>query len=187
LTAFRLQFHPARVGEIAGRYDWPGPPSEAQIIADGVRARAEGKYRYGAFRDLYKWKTLDRRRGLLEGHSPAEVEEATRLALDPETPERMRMTILTGLDGVGYPVASCVLHFAHRDPYPILDRRARESLGDTRVMTQYRYSYWQEYVAFCRQLAKQLDVSMRDLDRALWTWPGLDPVRRAAMTKAPSR
>ena len=31
------------------------------------------------------------------------------------------MAVLTALEGVGYPVASCVLHFAHRDPYSIVD------------------------------------------------------------------
>ncbi len=184
MFVFHLQFHPSWIAYLARLYDWPGPPSEEEIIAAGERARAAGYYVYEAFRDLYRWKTLDRRRGLLLRHTPAEVEEATRIALDPRTIEPMRMAALTALEGVGYPVASCVLHFAHRDPYPILDRRARESLGDPRPMTQFRESYWQAYVRFCRALATQNGVSMRELDRALWTWPGLPPQERERTMQA---
>jgi hypothetical protein len=48
-----------------------------------------------------------------------------------------------------------------------------ESLGYVSQRTTYTEHFWQEYVATCRALAKQSQVSMRDLDRALWSWPGL--------------
>ena len=46
--------------------------------------------------------------------------------------ERLRIEVLTLLDGVDWPTASVVLHFCHADPYPILDYRAIWSLASRR-------------------------------------------------------
>ena len=92
--------------------------------------------------------------------------------MDPNTREPRRAGVLVALRGVGYPVASCVLHFAHQDRYPILDKRALESLGNKTQRTVYSETFWQDYVAACRDLSRQHGLSMRDLDRALWAWPG---------------
>jgi hypothetical protein len=83
------------------------------------------------------------------------------------------MTVLLGLKGVAYPVASVVLHFICRARYPILDRRALESLGYVSQRTTYTKPFWRDYVRTCRALASENQVSMRVLDRALWAWPGL--------------
>ncbi len=172
---FQLQFHPTRIRELAARYDYPG---EDRAIRDGAAARLAGAYRYDDLLWLYGWKTRNRSVRRFLANDPARAVEATRVALDPKTPEPDRMAALTVLDGVGYPVASCVLHFAHTDPYPILDVRALESLGYRTQRTTYSERFWQDYVAACRALAAEHGVSMRDLDRALWAWPGLpDGVR----------
>ena len=86
-------------------------------------------------------------------NEPSEMEEATRIALDPKTREPRRAGVLVALTGVGYPVASCVLHFAHADPYPILDKRALKSLGYSTKRTVYSEAFWQDYVAVCRALS----------------------------------
>jgi predicted nucleic acid-binding protein len=167
---FQLEFHPTRIRELAALYGYPG---EDRAIRDGEAARRTGAYRYADLLWLYGWKTRNRPVGRFLANDPARAQEATRIALDPTTPEPDRMAALTALDGVGYPVASCVLHFAHRDPYPILDVRALESLGYRTQRTTYSERFWQDYVAACRALAAEHGVCMRDLDRALWAWPGL--------------
>ena len=181
-TRFRLQFEPAHILSIARQYNYPGEPEILRDVATPARAR--GWFTYEEFVRLYRWKTRGRRIALLERQPPAEIEAATRVALDQSTREARRLGVLVALEGVGYPAASCVLHFAHREPYPILDVRALETLGYQTQRTVYSETFWQNYVAECRQLARAHGVSMRDLDRALWTWPGLPPAERAAYRAA---
>jgi hypothetical protein len=62
-----------------------------------------------------------------------------------------------------------LLHFAHRDPYPILDYRALEALGIT-GQVNYTLEFWGGYVAACRNLSDATALDMRTVDRALWQW-----------------
>lgn len=170
MNRFRLQFDPALLRDMATEYNYPG---ERAIIRDvAVPAKARGWFTADEVVELARWKTGGRSVPLVLQNTPAEMEEATRIALDPRTREPRRAGILVALTGVGYPVASCVLHFAHQEPYPILDKRALESLGNKTQRTVYSETFWQDYVAACRDLSRQHGLSMRDLDRALWAWPG---------------
>ncbi|MBI4851367.1 MAG: hypothetical protein HY819_06015 [Acidobacteria bacterium] len=36
--------------------------------------------------------------------------------------------------------------------------------------TQYSFSFWWDYVLFCREIAERNSISMRVLDRALWQY-----------------
>lgn len=78
--------------------------------------------------------------------------------------------MLLALRGVQWPTASTVLHFGHRDRYPILEVRALESLGFTQKDASYEFDFWWDYVTTCRRLADEHKVDMRTLDRALWQW-----------------
>lgn len=173
MPRFNLQFDPARIHALADRYDYPG---ERELIRDVVKpAKANRYFTADQFVRLVAWKTQGRSVPLVLENSPDELEAATRTALDPATREPRRAGVLVALRGVGYPVASCVLHFAHRDPYPVLDRRALQSLGYRTQRTVYSETFWQDYVAVCRTLARAHNVSMRTLDRALWRWPDERP------------
>mgnify|MGYP001265380021 CR=1 FL=1 len=97
------------------------------------------------------------------------VKEITAIALNAKE-ERLRIEILTLLDGVGWPTASVILHFYHKEPYPILDFRALWSLGIAVVPKQYEFQFWWRYVEFCRSLFVKYDVSNRTLDKALWQY-----------------
>jgi len=69
---------------------------------------------------------------ILSGHvedNPEEyVKEITAFALGATT-ERSRIEVLTNLDGVRWPTASVILHFFHKEPYPIMDFRALWSVS----------------------------------------------------------
>ena len=95
------------------------------------------------------------------------VEIITRAALT-SVDERVPIETLTTLNGVSWPTASVLLHFGHRDQYPILDYRALWSLGV--APPPYSFSVWRPYVEFCRALAKKCGVSVRTLDKALWQY-----------------
>jgi hypothetical protein len=102
-------------------------------------------------------------------NTEAAVVKATQSALYVhDQPARVRA--LTALQGVGLPSASILLHFAHRDPYPILDERALWSLGVDPPPAYYSYELWWHYTRTCRALADEAGVSMRTLHRALWQY-----------------
>jgi len=92
---------------------------------------------------------------------------ATRFALSTPS-ERLRIESLTLLHGVAYPMASVILHFCHRDPYPILDVRALWSLGTEEPSSGYTFDFWLRYTTTCRDFAAAAGCDLRTLDRALW-------------------
>ena len=78
------------------------------------------------------------------------------------------MEVLTLLNGVSLATASVLLHFCAPDPYPIFDPMSLWSVQAT-LPNKPNFDFWWEYVLTTRKLAKQAKVSMRVLDRALWS------------------
>ena len=162
MPAFKLQFPASEIEALATRF---GYADDARLLAAGAAARARGYYTHEDFIDVCAWKT-PRSRPKVTSNADTAVIEATRRAL-AATDEGTRMTSLLELAGVGAPTASVLLYFAFPDDYPILDVRALESLG-VRPRSQYPVSFWLEYLAACRELARRFGVSIRTLDKALW-------------------
>jgi len=79
------------------------------------------------------------------------------------------------MNGVSWPTASVLLHFGYFDLYPVLDFRALWSLGIDSERTEYDFEFWWQYTQFCRELAKDVGVTMRTLDRALWQYSKDNP------------
>jgi hypothetical protein len=118
-------------------------------------------------RIVAQWKA-PRSAGHIEDNPEEYVNEITAFALAART-ERARIEVLTNLDGVRWPTASVILHFFHREPYPIMDFRALWTVS-LAVPSQYSFGFWWPYVQFCRGLSKRLGMDMRTLDRALWQY-----------------
>ena len=166
---FRLRFPIAEIPKYASRYDYPG---EGQLIAGPVaRTRRRGHLTYKDFIALCNWKSPRNRKRFTSNPSDL-VKEVTGIALSPSTSPKLAIEILTLLSGVGWPTASVILHFCHRDAYPILDFRALWSVSAD-VPTRYTYEFWELYVKFTRQLARRAATDMRTLDRALWKYSEL--------------
>lgn len=72
----------------------------------------------------------------------------TRTNLLKYMDERVRIESLLGsrrgLKGVGYPVASTILHFAFPSSYAIMDFRVIQSLG-WKQPSSYTFDFWQRY------------------------------------------
>jgi hypothetical protein len=149
--------------ERAERY---GYADDSVARAAGARAARAGAYSRDDFLTIVRWKSA-RALPRAERNTAASVSTATRASFAAKD-ELSRIAAMTGLEGVGVPVASALLHFAFPDAYPILDFRALASLGESTTMTQYSPSFWARYVERCRDLAKDAGVSLRDLDKALW-------------------
>lgn len=116
-------------------------------------------------KEVARWKS-PRSAHHVDSNSEEYVREVTTIALSTSC-ERLRIESLTLLDGVSWPTASVILHFFHREPYPILDFRALWSVQAPEP-NEYTFDFWWKYVLFCRGLAEQAQVDMRTLDRALW-------------------
>ena len=162
--AFALQFDPSQLRALAARFPG-GDDSEAERL--GALARARGFLLREELERFVEWKSGGRQRRNAARNSAESVEEVTGVALSVRD-ERLRIGALLCLEGVSWPTASVILHFAHRDPYPILDYRAIESLGVTRGV--YTFPFWLGYLETCRRLAHENGLTMRELDRALWQW-----------------
>jgi hypothetical protein len=149
----------------AGRYAYA---DDAEVEAIGEAARRRGWYTRPEFLTVTRWKT-ERSGSRCAKNTPTAIREATQVALRVKD-ERLRIGVLTLLQGVEMPTASVLLHLAHPDPYPIIDFRALWSLGVEAPPSYYSFEFWWAYTRECRSLAEAAGVSMRTLDRALWQY-----------------
>ena len=119
------------------------------------------------FVEVGEWKSPRQRKRYLN-NSEEDVQEITNASLSAKS-DRAKIGYLLALDGVSYPVASVILHFAFPDCYPILDFRALWSLGWEKP-SSYNFKFWQKYCRRIQQLSKDLKLSIRIIDKALWQY-----------------
>jgi hypothetical protein len=153
------------VKEWAERYGNDVDDKVIDAIAPNVRRR--GYFLRDEFLATYAWKT---RRTLAQAlkYSDAEIADITGVAFR-QTRETLRICLLRTLDGVDWPVASTLLHVGLSPDYPILDFRAVWSLHST-MPSYVNFAFWWAYVQCCRKVAADADVSVRELDKALWAY-----------------
>lgn len=166
---FVLQFEIDRIPELAAQYPVEYDREVEFDIAPQVQSR--GYFTRPEFLIMCRLKT-SRSKPRVERNSEDYIQEVTRIALTTQS-ERLKIEVLTLLEGVSWPTASLLLHYGCFNRYPILDFRALESLGVEAAKVQYNFDFWWKYVQFCRSLAAQAGVSMRTLDRALWKYSQL--------------
>jgi hypothetical protein len=165
----QIKFPISEIRSWAGEYLKNSPAHnlvrEARIeTMTALEVHERGFYTKPELVELVYWKT-PRAKARVERNAEGFVNEVTRTALS--TPdERLRIEVLTLLQGVNWPTASVLLHFGHKQPYPILDIQALWSLG-VETASAYTFEFWWEYTQTCRKLAQEAGVSMRILDRAL--------------------
>ncbi len=165
----KLRFSESEIPYWAKRYSDPDEEELENELTDKDLVNKVQQQQYltrGILRKVARWKST-RRVGLIDHNSENDVREITGYVLKSQS-ERVTWGVLTCLDGVGLPTASAVLHFFHKEPYPILDYRAMWSIQVDKY--NYSFSFWEEYVDYCRDLSKSNNIDMRTLDRALWQY-----------------
>lgn len=162
---FNLRFELQEIQTLSSRYPVANDHTVEINIAPQVQMR--GYFTQPEFVTICHWKT-PRSQPKVASNSESFIQAVTQTALSTAD-ERLRIEVLTLLNGVSWPTASVLLHFGHHAPYPILDYRALWSLG-INVPPIYEFAFWWEYTLICRDLAARADVSMRTLDRALWQY-----------------
>ncbi len=117
--------------------------------------------------ELSIWQATERNTHRIVKNRDSVVEEMTGLSLAAETDEEDRINYLCDLHGVQSTVASAILHWFHDDDYPIYSKPALETVGVEKNHCMVRFDDWMRYVLFCRRIAKENEITMRELDRAL--------------------
>jgi len=106
----------------------------------------------------------ERSSGLFKRNTPAEIKRRTGEAYESHSIEPIMQ-----LEGfrTGFPMASSFMHFAFDNEFPIIDSRALSTLG-VPEKTHISKRVWTLYCDKCRSWADYYQVSLRELDRALW-------------------
>ncbi len=159
----KLRCQQSELIKLAHRYEYDSLnllDLNSEILARGFLSKDN-------LRTIAHWKS-PRSAGHVEKNSAGFIEEISRIALSTND-ERTRIEVLTLLNGVQWPTASVVLHFFHKDRYPILDFRAIWTIS-MEMPSQYTFDFWWQYVEFCREAATKAKLNMRDLDKALWQY-----------------
>lgn len=164
--------------------DWseryPVSDREQRLFARvGPAAASRGYLTSQELAEIGRWKSR-RATGYLAQNDQTLVEDVTRVAFAPDTPDRLRHRILCLLRGIGQPIASAILTVWKPGEHTVLDYRVVEALqqlakrgilgsdlpgGEPGALPDY-WAYLQVY----RPVADRLGVSYRKLDRALWKW-----------------
>jgi hypothetical protein len=153
-----------------------------EVAAETAIKGATQKARHAGFlsRDLFlviaRWKSKRPTRHYLK-NSEADVREASRLAFLART-EAEAIHALTDLHGVGLRTATALLHWMRPEEFPILDFRVVGALGEAEPASYEDVAYYLRIAARVRHLAAKHKVTLRVIDRALWTWQRLAADKR---------
>lgn len=165
LAAFELRFPISEVNFWAAKY----ADDDADAFDAGARIRA-GDFSVANLEQVVRWKS-NRRIKLISENHPDEVADALRLAMAAQQP-RSAFAVLMGLRGVGMPMASAILTAIDQNKYTVVDFRAQDALSIPDANVDLNF-YLTHYLPECVRLASKAVVSLRNFDRALWSWSKL--------------
>ncbi|KFG67138.1 hypothetical protein [Microvirga sp. BSC39] len=172
----RITLSKADIEKYASTYAYEGDEELASLMID---ARTRGFMTRNDLEAVARWKWRGgRTRQLVSENMDDEVREISQTAFSAKS-ERLRIGALLALRGVQWPMASVILHFAFPDQNPILDVRAMKTVGGS---TLYIFEKWLAHTELCRQKAQAGNVTLRTLDRALWS---ADKAQNPKRRKAP--
>lgn len=165
----KLNLTKKNIEEYANRYDYQYAKNNEEEAELEVKKWLE-KNRYlnkDNFIKLCLWKSR-RPKKQYEKNSEEMIKEITRFSLSAKS-EEVKIKILMCLQGVSFPVASTILHFAYPNKYTIMDFRAIWSL-EWKQPKNYTFEFWEKYYKEIWNIAKKFNVSVRTVDKALWQY-----------------
>lgn len=161
---FRLQFASSEIRRLAKLYSYDG---EGDALGAG-REILHRRYSRANLEVIFRWKTKGRGISRLRRNTDLEIADSLRLAVAARA-ERSALAVLMGLSGIHVAVGSAILTAIFPKRYTIIDFRALDALGVKRPVV-VTIELYLAYLCHCRHLAKQNNVTLRCLDRALWQW-----------------
>ena len=151
----------------------------AAEYGDYDSARVEdlfGKARptYDDIERVYRWKS-SRSVGHFLTNDSEHVVSAVRSALRAND-DAAALAWVETLNGVKARTGSALLAIFRPDRYTVMDWRARQTLEAFGYLEDLRRASWTNvwpgYMSRCREIASRTGVTLRDLDRALWSAQG---------------
>jgi hypothetical protein len=183
MIKFTLKFPLAKVQEYASRYAYTGAVEEETLMNRKSMIMKRGYLIKSELTEICMWKT-HRSKSRVAGNSDEFVKEVSSVAFSTKN-DQLRIEVLTLLQGLSWPSASVILHFYHKERFPIIDFRALYSVGCENVNpAQYDFDFWQQYTEETRRLAVAAGVNMRVLDRALWQYSNEYQTKNKVFEKA---
>jgi len=120
------------------------------------------------------WKSNRTKTKIVAGlASTSKTVEALMREVSAASELEPKVNALLQVPGIGLAMASAILTVCHPDEFTVLDYRAWDTLRLSDVPgLPSRYpattSEYLQYCLACKHLAQRVDLSLRDLDRALW-------------------
>ncbi len=102
----------------------------------------------------------------------------TTIKYVPEVPDRLKLSLLCGLEGVKIPVASTILNFMYPDKFPIIDKRVTQVLreaADIELATNMSCKTYYKYKSEIEKIVNDTGYDIRTIDRALFAYHKLNP------------
>lgn len=145
-------------------------------ISESLQRR--GHIRKPEFLSMARWKTRRQWRRY-KANTDEEIQMATKWAMVVPT-DRLKLAILTTLNGIGVPVASAVLTMIYSDKYCVIDFRTWGALKHLssapgseypKRPKSFEYSTINSYLSFLdkiRKIAKERGTTPRKIEMAMW-------------------
>jgi len=129
---------------------------------------------YDDIERVYRWKS-SRSVGHFLTNDSEHVVSAVRSALRAND-DAAALAWVETLNGVKARTGSALLAIFRPDRYTVMDWRARQTLEAFGYLEDLRRASWTNvwpgYMSRCREIASRTGVTLRDLDRALWSAQG---------------
>jgi len=104
-----------------------------------------------------------------------DFEIITRNALLQED-EKLKIHLLTALNGVNYPSASAILMFCDPTKYPVIDIRVWKQLHKNQFVIEnpkgqnFNLKQWAKYLEVIREISQKLDITPRQVEKRLFDY-----------------
>lgn len=162
------------IEEWSSRYDKPnigGDEPEYKQIVNKVHEEISqtGTVSQETFTATINWKSQRAKRKI-------DIDDfelyQTAITFTFDLPDELKLSLLCGLDGIGLPVGSTILHFMHPDIFPIIDYRVIQVLYDAGLLSSQTISKktYRKYKVVIEEIVKQTGCNIRTIDRALFAY-----------------
>jgi hypothetical protein len=124
--------------------------------------------------EILKWKSPRPLRHY-ESNSKNEYETISKIAFQQKD-EKLKIHILTALNGVSIPAASAILMFYDQKKYPVIDIRVWRQLYKFGLVLEnesgqgFTLNQWETYLKVIRQISKELSITPRQVEKRLFDY-----------------
>lgn len=148
------------------------PPEDVQQLNTLPAAFADGNWTVDDIEWIVRWKST-RSMGYFEQNDHDKIEACVTAAINANRPAQ-KLDSLTNLDGVAIRVASAILMFMEPDRFTVLDWRTWQTLKQAGYLRDEFPNHpgvdaYLIYLGACWAIANEYAVSLRTLDRVLWS------------------